>query len=256
VVVFADVGDAITFTPGAPPDVTVAGPFANAIDGENIVARALRRIGEVAPTLMLGAVAIEKRLPVAAGIGGGSADAAAVLRAVMRANSGSEKLVDWLALAAELGADVPVCLGDTPQFMWGIGRETAPLPAFPTLPAILVNPRVPVATADVFRTLGASSLSSPPQRPMLPGPFARAADVISYLHGCGNDLEPPALRLCSAIGDVLSVLRADPGVEIARMSGSGATCFGIFQTRAAAVDAALRLRARAPGWWIEAVTLG
>lgn len=256
VVVFADVGDAITFTPGAPPDVTVVGPFASAIDGENIVARALRRIGEVAPTLTLGAVTIEKRLPVAAGIGGGSADAAAVLRAVRRANSGSEKRVDWLALAAELGADVPVCLGDTPQFMWGIGRETAPLRAFPALPAVLINPRVPVATADVFRALSASPLTSPASKPMLPGPFASAADVISYLDGCGNDLEPPALKLCSAIGDVLSLLRAEPGVEIARMSGSGATCFAVFHTRAAAVDAALRLRARAPGWWIEPVTLG
>lgn len=256
VVVFADVGDTITFTPGAPPGVTVTGPFSTAIDGENIAVRALRRLAEIAPSLTLGSVRIEKRLPVAAGIGGGSADAAAVLRAVRRANPESEARLDWLAFAAELGADVPVCLGNAPQFMWGIGKETAALPAFPVLPAVLVNPRVPVATADVFRALSAPSLTLPASNPILPRPFANAADVISYLHDYGNDLEPPARKLCPAIDDVLSSLRTERGVEIARMSGSGATCFAICSTRADAADAAERLRVRAPEWWIEAVTLG
>src|SRR5690606_13758578 len=123
-VAFAAIGDEVTLRVGAPLGVTVSGPNASAIDGENIAARALAVLVEAAPALVLGGVHIEKRLPVAAGIGGGSADAAAVLRAVARANPELAAAIDWHALAASLGADVPVCLASTAQFMWGIGGET------------------------------------------------------------------------------------------------------------------------------------
>lgn len=253
-VVFADIGDRITFVPGAEPAVRVTGPFAGAIDGENIALRALRALADRG--LTLGSIEIEKRLPVAAGIGGGSADAAAVLRAIRRANPDRDSAVDWPALAASLGADVPVCLASAAQLMWGVGGETAPLPSFPPLPAVLINPGVPLATADVFRALSAPPLSSPSRAPSVPGPFGDAAAAIACVRGAVNDLEPVARRLCPGIDDVLAALRAEPGVKLARMSGSGPTCFAVFRTTAAAEEAARRLRARASRWWVEAAMLG
>ncbi|MFN3744073.1 MAG: 4-(cytidine 5'-diphospho)-2-C-methyl-D-erythritol kinase [Hyphomicrobiaceae bacterium] len=254
-VAFADFGDEITLCAGAPVGVTVRGPFAPAIDGENIAARALQRLAEVAPALTLGAIEIEKRLPVAAGIGGGSADAAAVLRAVRRANTREAAAVDWVALAASLGADVPVCLANTAQFMWGIGRETAPLPALPALPAVLVNPGVPLATAAVFRALGAPPAAARNAPPEVPAQFADMAAVVAYLRARGNDLQPAAMALCPAIGTVLAALAAEPGTLAAGMSGSGPTCFAIAETAATAEAAARSVRARHPGWWAVATTL-
>jgi 4-diphosphocytidyl-2-C-methyl-D-erythritol kinase len=255
-VAFADIGDVVTLDVGAPAGVTVSGPFAHAIAGENITERTLRRIAEVAPTLRIGAVGIEKRLPVAAGIGGGSADAAAVLRALRRADPGPASAVDWPALAATLGADVPVCLASTAQFMWGAGRETVCLPALPPLPAVLVNPGVPLATAEVFGALNATPVPVRVEPPPVPGPFSDVTSVCAYLRASGNDLEPPARALCPQIGQVLAALAAETGVSVARMSGSGATCFAIFETATEAEAAAGRLSARNPGWWVVATTLG
>ena len=255
-VAFAGVGDEITLRLGASPGVTVSGPFARAIEGENIVARALRSLAEVAPGLTLGAVDIEKRLPVAAGIGGGSADAAAVLRAVRRANPATALSVDWVGLAASLGADVPVCLASTPQLMWGIGRETAPVPTLPVLPAVLVNPGVPLATGAVFHALGAPPAPVRTSVPEVPAAFPDLAAMAAYLRAHGNDLEPAAMSLCPAIGVVLDDLRDQPGVVLARKSGSGPTCFAILETDAAAAAAAHRIRERNSGWWAVATTLG
>jgi 4-diphosphocytidyl-2-C-methyl-D-erythritol kinase len=187
------------------------------------------------PALVLGRVQIEKRLPVAAGIGGGSADAAAVLRAVRHANPSVASAVDWLALAASLGADVPVCLASTAQLMWGIGRETAPLPSLPPLPAVLVNPRVPLATAAVFQALGAPPAPARIAAPSVPGPFPNPAAVAAYVNAHGNDLEPAAKALCPAIAAVLAALG--------------------FETARAAESAAQRIRAEEPGWWTVATTL-
>lgn len=254
-VAFADIGDEVTLRVGAPPDVTASGPYASAIDGENIAARALRALAETAPGLALGSVHIDKQLPVAAGIGGGSADAAAVLRAVRRANPGSAATIDWQSLAASLGADVPVCLESTAQLMWGIGRETAPLPALQPLPAVLVNPGVPLATAAVFRALGASPAPAHVVSPSVPASFPDVASILAYVGAGGNDLEPAARGLCPAVGAVLSTLGGEPGVRLARMSGSGATCFALFETASAAETAAQRIRGRNPGWWVAATTL-
>jgi 4-diphosphocytidyl-2-C-methyl-D-erythritol kinase len=254
-VAFADFGDEIALRVGAPVGVTVSGPFARAIEGENIAARALRSLAEVAPALTLGAVEIEKRLPVAAGIGGGSADAAAVLRAIRRANTREASAVDWVALAASLGADVPVCLASTAQLMWGIGRETAPVPALPALPAVLVNPGVPLATAAVFQALDAPPAAARSAPPEVPASFADMAAVVAYLQARGNDLEPAAMVLCPPIGTVLAALATEPGTVVVRMSGSGPTCFAILETGAAAEAAAFSICARNPGWWAVATTL-
>lgn len=254
-VAFADVGDVVTLRVGAPVGVTVSGPFAGAIDGENIVERAIRRLAEIAPSLRLGAVNIDKRLPVAAGIGGGSADAAAVLRAIRQANPDLASTVDWLAIAASLGADVPVCLASAAQFMWGIGRETSRLPGLPSLPALLVNPGVPLSTAPVFRALNAPLAPVRAVPPAMPGPFDDANSVIAFVQASGNDLEAPACALCPEVGDVLAALATAPGASVARMSGSGATCFAIFATAADAEAAARHLSARNPGWWVVATAL-
>lgn len=254
-VAFADVGDEVTLHVDAPGGVTVSGPFASAIDRENIASRALRAAAEVAPALRLGGVAIEKKLPVAAGIGGGSADAAAVLRALRRANGAQALEVDWSALAASLGADVPVCLMSAAQFMWGIGRETAPLPNIPALPAVLVNPGVPLATGPVFQALSAAPAPGRDALPDLPGPFPNIASAAEYVRLRGNDLEPAAAGLCPSIGTVLAALGAEPGVLAARMSGSGPTCFAIFGSALHAEAAAERLGAHNPGWWVVATTL-
>jgi 4-diphosphocytidyl-2-C-methyl-D-erythritol kinase len=255
-VAFATIGDEVTLHGGAPLGVTVDGPFASAIDSENITARALAVLAETEPALVLGAIHIEKRLPVAAGIGGGSADAAAVLRAVARANPKLAAAIDWPTLAASLGADVPVCLSSAVQYMWGTGRDTAPMPALPPLPAVLVNPGVGLATASVFRALEAQPVAARIADPNIPGPFADIASMAAYVNAHGNDLEAAAKALCPAIGTVLAALGSMPGVVLARMSGSGPTCFALFETDEAAKAAAHRIGAQEPRWWAAATTLG
>ncbi len=254
-VAFADVGDGIDYLPGA-PDVTVTGRFAGGIAGTNIAALALQKVAEAAPGIELGAVIIDKRLPVAAGLGGGSADAAAVLRAIRRANPSYEKVFDWHAIAASLGADVPVCLHSAAQFMWGTGHDTIAVPALPELPAILVNPGVPLATATVFQALAAPPTPSAPAARVPPGSFRDAAAVVAYMTEHANDLEPVATALCPPVGAVLAALRSLPSARIARMSGSGPTCFAVFETAADAADAARRISGQEPRWWVQATTLG
>jgi 4-diphosphocytidyl-2-C-methyl-D-erythritol kinase len=254
-VAFADVGDGIEFLPGTPPAVTVSGPFAGAIAGTNIAALALQNAAAAAAGIELGAVAIEKRLPVAAGLGGGSADAAAVLRAVRRANPTRADAVDWHAVAASLGADVPVCLHGAAQFMWGTGHGTVVVPPLPPLPAILVNPGVPLSTADVFRALAAPPAPVAAAVPVPPGRFRDVEAVIAYVREHANDLEPAAVAFCPVIGRVLAALRDLPTVRVARMSGSGPTCFALFDNTADAADAARRISGREPRWWVEVTTL-
>jgi 4-diphosphocytidyl-2-C-methyl-D-erythritol kinase len=255
-VAFADVCDGVEFLPGALPAVTVSGPFAGAIGGRNIAALALQNAAAAAAGIELGAVAIDKRLPVAAGLGGGSADAAAVLRAVRRANPTRAASIDWHAVAASLGADVPVCLISAAQFMWGAGHGTVVVPSLPLLPAILVNPGVPLGTADVFRALAAPPAPVTAVAPVPPGRFRDVEAVIAYVREHGNDLEPAAVALCPEIGTVLTALRDLPSARVVRMSGSGPTCFALFDTAAAAADAARQISGREPRWWVEVTTLG
>lgn len=251
--------DVVVFEPGRPCAVDVSGPGASAILGENLLHATLRRLAAAEPRLVLGRVGLEKQLPVAAGIGGGSADAAALLRAVRAANPALSDSVPWLDVALSLGADVPVCVAGTAAMMWGIGERMAPVAAMPPLAAVVVNPMLAVPadkTAQVFRRLGAARLTADPPDPPPPPPFSSPADVVAYMRLRGNDLTRPASEVVPAIGDVLAAIAANDGCRVARLSGGGPTCFGIFESDAAAAAAAARLRRRQPDWWVAATVLG
>jgi 4-diphosphocytidyl-2-C-methyl-D-erythritol kinase len=257
-VAFAAIGDGVAFRTGDAPTVTVIGPFAQEIVGRNLVAVALDACAAAEPRLTLGSVVIEKRLPVAAGLGGGSADAAAVLRAVRAANPGYADAVDWTAIAARLGADVTVCLGSRPARMQGIGERVRPLPGLPAVPAVLVNPMVAVPadkTRSVYQALAAPPLSGAQAEKPLPR-FGRTADVIAFASASTNDLEAPACAVIPAIGEVMSALSELAGVALVRLSGSGPTVFALFEEASAAVAAAETLAARRPHWWVTATEIG
>jgi 4-diphosphocytidyl-2-C-methyl-D-erythritol kinase len=258
-VVFARLGDTLTLALDAPLGLDVDGPTAAAAGelGDNLVLRAARDLAGRIGGLQLGRFALTKNIPVAAGLGGGSADAAAALRLLARVNAIARDNPDLLAVARATGADVPVCLDPRPRVMRGIGDVlSAPL-GLPALPAVLVNPRVPVPTRDVFARLGLA----PGERRGEAGEIdaARLGDrdaLVAYLQSQPNDLEPPARALQPVISDVLAALGACEGCLFARMSGSGATCFGLFAGDASAVAAAERLSATHPGWWAAPTVFG
>jgi len=260
-VTFAGVGDRVTLSVGeAAAAVTTSGPFAVAIDGENLLSRVLAMVAEKAPALRTGAVHLEKNLPVAAGLGGGSSDAAALIRLLQQANAGHPDLsrVDWQTLAAKLGADVPVCVARRPIFMWGIGEKLSALPdiagAPEVIPAVLVNPRLPLATRDVFKALAAAPLVTAPAPPEVPA-LRTCDEVAAYMRVVGNDLEPPAQALLPVIADVKAALAAQAGCLHAALSGSGPTCFALYASKDAARAAADAITASEPGWWVVATTL-
>lgn len=260
-VAFADApADLVTLVPGPAAGVRVTGPGSSAIVGENLVARALWLAAEAAPGLLLGHVTLDKHLPVAAGIGGGSADAAAVLRAVARCNPDRADAVDWPAVALRLGADVPVCLQGRPAMMWGVGERILPLGSLPELHAVIVNPMVPVPadkTAQVFRRLGARALPTDElAEPPPPEGLRDARDVAELMLAARNDLEPAAIAVVPAIADLQAALRASPGCLVARLSGGGPTCFGLFADRDAATAAGESIAAAHPSWWVSATRLG
>jgi 4-diphosphocytidyl-2-C-methyl-D-erythritol kinase len=257
-VVFADVGDHLAFVPGAELDLGVRGPTADVSGpaGDNLVVKAARLLAERLDGLRLGRFTLEKRLPVAAGLGGGSSDAAAALRLLVLENGLALSDPRVIDAARATGADVPVCLDPRPRMMRGVGEIlSAPL-ALPKLPAVLVNPGVAVPTAGVFKALAAPPLA-PAAKP--DDPIAADADlndVISAVAARRNDLEAPAISLQPVIADVLSALRAFPACRLARMSGSGATCFGLFHSASDAEAAARNLKAQQPGWWVQATVFG
>ncbi len=242
--VFTDLGDALAIEPAPDLSLNIGGPFAKGLDGEsdNLVLRAARALGGTGAKLTL-----TKYLPVASGIGGGSADAAAALRglnALWNSGKDSAALCD---IAAALGSDIPVCVLSTPSFMEGRGEILRAPDSMPRLPMLLVNPRVAVPTKDVFAALKARSGADM----TLPrGRFRDTADLLRFLETTRNDLEAPALALQPVIGEVLTAIAALPGALLTRMSGSGATCFGIFADDACCARAAQILKDAAPGWWV------
>lgn len=254
-VVFADVADEIEALPAETDTLTVTGPFAKALgNGDNLITRAVKAFraqwpGAVEPGL---ALTLRKNLPVAAGIGGGSADAAAALRLLAGFSSQNIALPELSALALRLGADVPACLLSVPLVARGVGEILAPLPQFPPLHVVLVNPLVPVATADIFRRLRAHD-NYP--LPALPDPLTRPAQLGLWLAETRNDLQPPAIKLVPAIGDLIEYLSQMQGCMLARMSGSGATVFGLFGSSAQAHQAAHDLRQAHPDYWVAAAPL-
>ena len=262
-VAFAGVGDALTFAPGGALTLAVSGPTAQAAgdNADNLVLKAARALAERIAGLTLGSFALSKRLPVAAGLGGGSADAAAALRLLARANGIALDDPRLMQAAQATGADVPVCLDPKPRRMRGVGDVLSDPLDLPRLFAVLVNPGVAVSTRDVFATLnlasrptsGGGSSSSPL---VVEGWGGEPTAFVTALAKDRNDLEAPAIELEPAIAEVLSVLHGLPGCRLARMSGSGATCFGLFPTNAAAAAAARTLRVGYPQWWVRATVLG
>ena len=262
-VAFAGVGDALTFAPGGALTLAVSGPTAQAAgdNADNLVLKAARALAGRIAGLTLGSFALSKRLPVAAGLGGGSADAAAALRLLARANGVALDDPRLMQAAQATGSDVPVCLDPKPRLMRGVGDVlSAPLD-LPRLFAVLVNPGVAVSTRDVFAALNlasgpASGGASSPAPLVLEGWGGEPTAFVAALAKDRNDLEAPAIELEPAIANVLAVLQALPDCRLARMSGSGATCFGLFPTNAAAAAAARTLRVGYPQWWVRATVLG
>ncbi len=259
-VAFADCGDRLALTPGEDLTLKVTGPSAAAsgAEADNLVIKAARALAERVPGLRLGTFALEKNLPVAAGLGGGSADAAAGLRLLARSNDLAPDDSRLYDAARATGADVPVCLDPRPRVMRGVGEVlSAPLP-LPQLPAVLVNPGVALATKLVFSGCTPAADSGPVDA----ADFGSLADIrdqrqlLDWLAHAGNDLEAPAIALAPAIADVLTSLRAAAGCRLARMSGSGATCFGLFASPAESAAAVKKLRAQSPAWWISETMLG
>ena len=259
VVAFADCADRLTLTSGPELSLKTTGPLAEACGetADNLVLKAARLLAERVPDLKLGEFILDKVLPVAAGIGGGSADAAAALRLLARLNGMALDDPRLKDVALSTGADVPVCLASRACDMAGVGETLMPL-SLPKLPCVMINPRVPVATKDVFKALGLRNgellvgASDVIEAPAWPEAGASIADWVEALSAVVNDLETPAMRIQPAIAEVLSASRSADGAMLARMSGSGATCFAIFANGAAAQRAAQMILHDHPAWWVHA----
>ena len=251
----ADAGDVLTIAPADETALTITGPFGEGLetDSGNLVLKAVAALeaecpGKVRPCH----ITLEKNLPVASGIGGGSADAAAALKAVIGFNElgiASERLAQ---IALNLGADVPVCLRSTACRMRGIGEDIKAWADAPPLHAVLVNPLVGVSTAAIFKAL---ALSPGQAAGTGMGPMPAASACLGWLGNCRNDLQLAACALQPVIADVLGALAASESCRLARMSGSGATCFGLYEDAGSAASATARLKAAHPGWWVAATRL-
>jgi 4-diphosphocytidyl-2-C-methyl-D-erythritol kinase len=246
-VVFTAWADRLTIAPADRLTLAVAGPFAAALadQSDNLVIRAAQRLAAHVGRAPDVRIALGKRIPVAAGLGGGSADAAATLRGLDRLWSLGLGFSELLAIALELGADVPVCLLGRPARVRGIGERLEPI-EIPALDLVLANPGQPVSTARAFAGLGPIGSSPASATPAPPG----RSDLLDWLRASPNDLEVPARRLVPAIDRVLEAVGREPGCRLARMTGSGATCFGVFDDAALAARAAAALRRAQPAWWV------
>jgi len=242
-VVFAAIGDTVRAAPAPGFSLTLEGPEAPSLvaEADNLVLRAARALAKAGGIAGAAALHLEKALPVASGIGGGSADAAATLRALTRLWGMPAEVAR--RVAPGLGADVPACLVAQPLRMGGVGEVISPAPALPEFGLVLANPRAGVATPDVFRALAGRFAGRPAD---LPAGWPDAAAMAADLARLSNDLEAPAMELCPAIAPVLAALASLPDALLARMSGSGATCFAIMPDAARAAHAATLLP---PSWW-------
>ena len=250
-VAFADIADVVTAQPAVGLSLAIDGPFAAALAGgaaDNLVLRAASLLAARFGVTAGAALSLTKNLPVASGIGGGSSDAAAALRALQSLWNIATSPDELAALAARLGADVPVCLLARTAWLGGIGEVLAAAPDLPPVAIVLVNPGIALSTPSVFNARSGAFSA--------PGRFAEeipdAAALAAALRRRRNDLAAPAIGLVPAIGEVLARLGACDGALLARMSGSGATCFALFADDAAARAAAARLAGERPGWWVAA----
>ena len=262
VVAFADCADRLTLTPGSELALQMAGPLAQACGetSDNLVLKATRLLAERVPGLKSGSFTLDKVLPVAAGIGGGSADAAAALRLLAKLNGLALDDERLLEVALATGADVPVCLLSRACDMTGVGDTLTPL-SLPIMPCVMINPCVPVPTKDVFKALGLRNgellvgATDIFRGTDWPEAGASVEDWVEVLAASTNDLEAPAMRIQPVIGEVIAALNATNGAWLARMSGSGATCFAIYENTAEAGRAAEKIRRDHPGWWVHSGTL-
>jgi 4-diphosphocytidyl-2-C-methyl-D-erythritol kinase len=253
-VFFSRSGDQLSLTPGPVLELTVSGPSAAASGSadDNLVCKAARHLAARVEGLQLGSFHLEKRLPVAAGIGGGSSDAAAALRLLARSNHlplDDPRLID---AARETGADVPVCLAAKGRMMMGFGEKLGALIQLPPLMSLIVNPRVPVETKHVFQRMNipAGTQTHFGGHPDMRGGIDPES-LYALLRKGRNDMEDAACTIAPVIGDVLAVLAAAPGCKLARMSGSGATCFALFTDCKMAARAKKTILRAHPEWWAK-----
>tara|TARA_R110000868_G_scaffold91679_3_gene254049 strand:+ start:2046 stop:2915 length:870 start_codon:yes stop_codon:yes gene_type:complete len=252
-VAFADCGDMLSAEPADDLCLDVTGPFAKGLgtDDTNLVLQAISRFDDYLGVKTKAHVTLEKNLPVASGIGGGSADAAATLRLLCRLHGREVEPHALATLGLCLGADVPVCLDTKPALMWGKGELIERLEALPDFWFVLVNPRVAVSTAAVFKALNAPDLVEKRAGPAAPQ-FADLIALCQWLDAHGNDMERAAMMIAPTIFDAATALAATRDCRLARMSGSGATCFGIYDDEKAARAAEAALKIVHPDWWVVA----
>ncbi|HET7680885.1 MAG TPA: 4-(cytidine 5'-diphospho)-2-C-methyl-D-erythritol kinase [Xanthobacteraceae bacterium] len=260
-VVFSDIADELSLDPLRPRGLELLGPLRAECGpvADNLVLKAAGALAARVFDLKIGHFALIKRIPVAAGLGGGSADAAAALRLLAQANGLRPDDPRLHEAARVTGADVSVCLDPRPRIMCGTGEVLSAAFKLPPLAAVLVNPAVALPTREVFDAFDALHAGPPPQAgPLQAGPpsFNARDGFLAFLQAQPNDLETAAISLRPVIGEVLSTLQDLESCRLARMSGSGATCFGLFDTEEAAASAARQLRAAHSNWWIEETTLG
>lgn len=255
-VAFASFGDGLELAPGDGLDLEIEGPFAAVLGKDNLILDAARAARANVPSLKLGRFRLTKGLPVAAGLGGGSADAAAALRLIARASPGLIDATALAELAPKLGSDVSVCLASQPALIEGRGEKIEPVSGFPPCGMVLANPGQPLATQAVYATLHAEPLRADPRHGAekldFRGDFAA---LLAYTLPRGNDLEAPAANLVPEIRGVLAALSALQGVRLTGLSGSGPTCFALFATQDEAKRAAAGLAAAHPRWWVAAGAL-
>ena len=252
-IVFAETGDEIALAPAERLSLAIDGPFGAGLESGpgNLVLRAATALRALTGVHLGAAIRLTKNLPVASGIGGGSADAAATLDGLCGLWNVAPGRAALLAIAAKLGADVPVCLDGVPSFVGGIGEDLAPARGLPRCCLLLANPRVATPTPAVFKARH-GPFSKPARWSDPPRDFA---DFAARLQGRSNDLTEAAISVTPVIRDVLAALAELPGCALARLSGSGATCFGLFADEASARAAEARLRAQQSGWWVTAAPI-
>lgn len=262
-VVFADCADRLTLDAGPELSLSTGGPGGRecGATADNLVLKAARLLAERVLGLQVGVFTLDKQLPVAAGIGGGSADAAAALRLLARLNTLALDDPRIVEAACLTGADVPVCLASQSSVMTGIGEQLSSV-RVPKMPCVMVNPRVAVATVEVFTALGLrkgeilTDVTDVVRSRKWPTEASSVEEWLNALGHAANDLEAPAIRIQPIVGDVLSALRDLTGARLVRMSGSGATCFALFDGDAEARAAGQTLQSSHPQWWVHAGTLG
>jgi 4-diphosphocytidyl-2-C-methyl-D-erythritol kinase len=255
---FADVGDELVASPADAMTFMVDGPFAGGLgdEGDNLVVRArdaLLALAEAPPASFN--LRLTKNLPIASGLGGGSADAAAALRLIGARLHPRPSPAGVEGIARALGADVAACLRSIPVLAQGRGDVLKEAPRLPALHAVLVNPLTPTPTAEVYRAYDETPSAEGADLPAAPSSIGSVAEVVEFLSGCRNDLQAPAVRLRPRIGDALRRLAAQPETLLARMSGSGATCFALCEDAAAAARLESSLKTLEPSWWVTRTIL-